>query len=67
MQDGDVTFTDTALRETKEELGINPDRFSVWGCLPAMLHHPGLYKLWLDWVMVSVLFTVIIIIDPVVT
>ena len=37
MEDGDASLVDTALRETKEELGLDPDVFTVWGCLPAML------------------------------
>ena len=36
MEDGDDSLIDTALRETKEELGLEPDLFTVWGCLPAM-------------------------------
>ena len=36
VEDGDASLVETALRETKEELGVDPDRFSVWGCLPAM-------------------------------
>lgn len=36
MEDGDDSLVDTALRETKEELGIDPGKFSVWGCLPGI-------------------------------
>ena len=36
VEDGDGSLIDTALRETNEELGLEPDLFTVWGCLPAM-------------------------------
>lgn len=36
LEDGDQTIADTALRETREEIGIPPGAVELWGTLPTV-------------------------------